>query len=341
MRHNIYLPPELQRSIRRHIKRSVNRAVEAHKSGREDEDTLTGQLGVLLRTPRPITVKVTGDNVPGSWTWRLDYRKLRGRGPRATERILGADGVFEFSLTHNGEQVRKGALFQAKTEAEDRQRLLAQLIKLSTWKEAAFTVRYGTDAYSAMDFDAAYSAAIGAPGGASIPLDAFIMDWFVACLVGDSELSYSGEERLLTWRDLKGERVEASFSIRHHLALRVDGPLPSARRYSRRIDPVEIYEHRMEATDEELLGIKRDATVSDLKRAKRNAAKRYHTDRYQQLESSERYVLDLRLKETNAAADRVAARLVPEDVLTANEDPEPQPSDHPKGTKPKKTRPRA
>ncbi len=325
MRPNIYLPPAVQQSIHRHIKRAVNRAVEAHKSGQEDEDTLTGQLGAFLRTPRPRSVTVTADNVPGTWTWRLDYRKLRGRGPKATERILGADGIFDLVLTHGGEQTRKGSLFQAKTGAEDRQRLLAQLIRLSTWKEAAFVIRYGHDAYTAMAFDSAFNLANGLPGTSNVPLDAFIMDWFVACLVGDSELYYSWEERILQWRDLKGERIEASFAVKHHLDLRVDAPLPGSYRYGRRIDADQIPEHRMEATDEELLGIGRSAAISDLRRAKRGAAKRYHSDRYQQLESGERYILDLRLKETNAAADRISVRLRAEEEPKAAEKPEPEP----------------
>jgi hypothetical protein len=130
MRATIHLPPEVQKSIYRHIKRAVKRAVEAHKSGQEDEDTLTGQLGAFLRTPRPQTVTVTADNVLGKWTWLIDYRKLRGRGPNATEHTLGADGIFDLVLTHGGEQSRKGSLFQSKTAADDRKGLLAQLIRL-------------------------------------------------------------------------------------------------------------------------------------------------------------------------------------------------------------------
>jgi curved DNA-binding protein CbpA len=68
----------------------------------------------------------------------------------------------------------------------------------------------------------------------------------------------------------------------------------------------------MEATDEEILGLSRNPTLAELKRAKREAAKTYHTDRHQQLESGDRFILDLRLKEANAAADRVEARLQPE-----------------------------
>jgi hypothetical protein len=164
-----------------------------------------------------------------------------------------------------------------------------------------------------MDFDNAFSLANGFPAASNIPLDAFIMEWFVACLVGDSDLYYHGEDRILAWRDLNGEPVEASFAVKHQLNLRVDAPLPGAYRYGRRIDKDKIHEHRMNATDEEFLGIGRNAALTDVKRAKREAAKRFHSDRYQQLESGERYILDLRLKETNAAADRVSARLKPEE----------------------------
>jgi hypothetical protein len=312
MRTLIHLPPEVYQSISRHLKRAVLRALDAHQSGQEDEDTLTGQLGAYLRTTRPRRVTVRHDEIRGTWTWSLEYRKFRGRGPGATEKLLGADGVFDFVLVQGGRLTRKGSLFQAKTESEDRQRLLAQCIRLSTWKEAAFVIRYGHDTYTALDFDDTFKMALGLDGVRSIPLDVFMMDWFVACLVGDSELYYDAGDRVLEWKDINGEFIKTSFAVKHRLGLRVDAPLPGAYRYGRSIDPERIHEHRMEATDEELLGLGRHPTISELKRAKRETAKRYHTDRYQQLESGERYILDLRLKETNAAADRVAARLQPD-----------------------------
>ena len=48
-------------------------------------------------------------------------------------------------------------MFQAKTDSEDRKRLLGQLIKLSTWKEAAFVIRYGRIADGVMLFGGAGS----------------------------------------------------------------------------------------------------------------------------------------------------------------------------------------
>jgi DnaJ-class molecular chaperone len=65
----------------------------------------------------------------------------------------------------------------------------------------------------------------------------------------------------------------------------------------------------MEATDEEILGIDRNATVADLRRARRESAKVYHVDKHQHLEQGVQDVLTLRMKERNAAADRVLARL--------------------------------
>jgi hypothetical protein len=309
MRTLIHLPGNVNESISRHVKRAVRRSLDAHQSGHEDEDTLTGQLGAYLRTPRPRRVIVDDDNIPGVWTWSLEYRKFRGRGPKATENKLGADGIFDFVVTHRGEQMRKASLFQAKTGSEDRQRLLGQCIKMSTWKEAAFVIQYSPDAYTALDFDNALNTAMGINAAQIIPLDAFIMDWFIACLVGDSDLEYVPEERALRWKDMTGERVEASFAVKHHFGLRVDAPPPGSSRYWKRVDPDVIHDHRMEASDEELLGLGRNPTAAELRRAKKEAAKRFHTDRHQQLEAEQLRILDLRMKETNAAAERVAIRL--------------------------------
>jgi hypothetical protein len=311
MRTLIHIPPEVSQSIERHVVRAVRRALRAHRSGQEDEDTLTGQLGACLRTTQPRRVVVELDKVRRTWTWSLEYRKFRGRGPKATEKLVGADGIFDFVMTRDGEQTRKAALFQAKTGSEDKQRLLAQCIRLSTWKEAAFVIQYGEKAYSVWDMNDAFNLAMGFGEPKDVPLDVFITEWFIACLVGDSELHYDVDKRSLRWRDTNGERVEASFSVKHRLGLRVDAPLDGHFWHGSRIDAERIHEHRMEATDEELLGTGRYPTKAELKRAKREAAKRYHTDRFQHLTSAQQSILDLRLKETNAAADRIGVRLRP------------------------------
>jgi hypothetical protein len=68
--------------------------IAAHESGQEDEDTLTGHVGFALRTRQPKRVVVNRDGRRETWTWAMGYHKVRGRGPNATERRVGADGIF-------------------------------------------------------------------------------------------------------------------------------------------------------------------------------------------------------------------------------------------------------
>jgi hypothetical protein len=280
-------------------------ATEAHASGQEDEDTLTGQFGAFLRTRRPRQVR----DGRRTWTWSINYGKFRGRGPNATERIIGADGIIEFSLDDVEQHVKKASLFQAKTGRDtDLQRLLSQSILMTTWKEAAFVIRYAPGGYTAFDLETALKLALGLPRPPETPLDEFLTDSFIACTVGDSELHYEPAERILRWRDTNRQIVHTTFAIRHHFDIRVEGP----GRFFYVGEPVTldgIHDHRMEATDEEMLGVDRNPDSKDVNRARREHSKIYHPDKYQQLDPGVQHIIDMRMKETNTAADRILSRI--------------------------------
>ena len=91
--------------------------------------------------------------------------------------------------------------------------------------------------------------------------------------------------------------------------LQVNGPNPQALHRGDPIEPSDIHEHRLGVTDEELLGVSQNATAAEIKRARRESAKLYHVDKHQQLEPGLQHVLTPRMKEQNAAADRVLSRL--------------------------------
>ena len=65
----------------------------------------------------------------------------------------------------------------------------------------------------------------------------------------------------------------------------------------------------MEATDEEILRVGRNPELRDVNKARRENSKIYHTDKHQRLEAGVQDVLNMLMKETNAAADRVLSRL--------------------------------
>lgn len=305
MRITPHIPDLVRESIRRHIRRAVKAAVDAHESGHENEDTLTGHLGFALRTGRQRRVQVNGQ----TWSWAIYYHKFRGLGPKATEHLIGADGLVVFSIDAVEQHGTKTALFQAKLDTGGLQGLLAQCIALTTWKEAAFIIKYGPARYTALDLENGLKQALRLPHPDEAPLEDFLLNVFIACLLGDSELCYEPSHRILQWRDQNGEIVHTSFAVRHRLEIRVNGRQQGPFHRGTRIEPSEIPEHRMKVTHEEMLGVGRTTTLMDVKRARREAAKIYHVDKHQQLEPGVRDILNLRMKEHNAAADRVLVRL--------------------------------
>jgi hypothetical protein len=240
------------------------------------------------------------------WIWRIDYHKFRGRGPKALENVVGADGIVQFGVDGVQQNFVKSSLFQAKKGRGNPRRLLEQAAKLRTWNEAAFFIRYEPQRYTAFGPEEAVKQALHFPNVDEIALDEFLVDRFVKCLVGDTELRYDGVRRELRWMDREGTVVRTPFALRHSLDIRVSAP-----RFYRGspIQADEIPEHRMEATDEELLGTVANPTVADVNRARRAAARIYHSDRHQRLEPGLLRIFDLWMREKNAAADRVLVRL--------------------------------
>jgi hypothetical protein len=157
--------------------------------------------------------------------------------------------------------------------------------------------------------DEAMKQALRLPHADEVPLDVFITEVFVACEIGDVELDYEPADRVLRWRDLDDAIVHTSFAAKHLLDLQVNGPSGQGLYRGARLISDHIPEHRMKADDEEILGVSSTASAADVKRARKDGAKLYHTDKHQQLEKDVKHVLDLRMKEQNAAADRLLARL--------------------------------
>jgi hypothetical protein len=179
---------------------------------------------------------------------------------------------------------------------------------MTTWTEAAFVIRYSPNGYTAFDLDNAMKLALRLPRAAETPLDEFLVDSFIGCAIGDSELHYEPAERILRWRDTNQRVVHTAFAIRHRFDIRVEGP---GRYYDigERLDLDGIHHHRMEATDEEILGVTKNPEPSEVRRARRENSKVYHPDKHQQLAAGVHQVLDMRMKEKNAAADRILSRL--------------------------------
>lgn len=314
MRRRLFIPDAVKDSISSHLHASHAKAVEGYLSGNEDEDTLTGDLGASVRIGNQRVYVPEGQEVSGTWTWSITYYKFRGRGNKATENYLGADGIFELSINWSaGQEQKKCLLFQAKNQWRDTDRsLLEQCVKLSTWREAAFLLNYSPINYEVFFIDDVIRA-----GGSrtqiteSVSLGDFLSRFFLECLIGDTDLRYDATARKLRWIALNGEMVETKFSIGHRFSININPPKRDERTESghREISNDEIYGYRMQASEEEILSLKPDYTEKDIKNARRKLAQIYHTDVNQGMGELFQEILKRRMQEINNARDVLYSKI--------------------------------
>lgn len=309
----IHLPNEVKKSITAHLKRSISRSVSGYLSGSEDEDTLTGALGENLRISKQ-TVNVKNPEIGGVWTWGVTYHKFRGRGYRATEKFVGADGIFELSVRGGGRPSteKKSALFQAKNQwIGSDQGLVEESIKLSNWREAAFAINYTPSAYEAYFLDdiiRVRGSKSQAPQG--ILLADFLANYFLECLVGDKNLSYDGSARKLSWRTVKGQFVETEFSLGHKFAITVTRPRRKrSKRSSKKIKNEEIHNYRMGVSETDLLSLTGNFTSRDVTKGRNKLALAYHPDNYQGSDPLLQEIMKKRMQEANNARDVLNANI--------------------------------
>lgn len=299
------LPLEVIESIRMHLSSAVEESRLTFESAAEDEDTMTGHLGAHIKRAAQ---RVLVDGTP--WSWSITYRKFRGRGPAAAEKITGADGIFDLAIDEGGLQSeRKSALFQAKMFGEGGRDLLGQAMKLSTWREAAFIIDYSPDRFTAITIGEVLSARDKpVPRSDRTDLATFIVDEFVSCNIGDRNLSYDANTKKLYWLDINAKNVVVPFIVKHRLKIDVRSPWYQSRttpHVDRVLKPEEIHEHRMWATSEDILGVPPDATARQLSAAKRQIALQLHPDRFSTFDEQVRQAAHNRMAEANAAFERL------------------------------------
>ncbi len=308
MRRRLYIPDEVNRAMAEHIRTAVLKAVAGYWSASEDEDVLTGHLGASLKIGnQKVRVVETQSELPGDWTWSVDYYKFRGRGKNATEHILGADGLFELRLQRGYRTETKSLLFQAKNNWNSDRELVAQCIKLSTWREAAFVLNYTSEAFEAFSLDEVLKLRGVRPSPSHAKsLANFLAEDFLDCLVGDTDLSYEPRARRLVWRAVSGEIVATVFSVKHRIRVNIKPPQSSGHdQVDRQIPNSEIYNYRMEARDEEILSLESEHSIKELKTARNDLALSYHPDRYNEIDDLLRHILNRRMQEINQAYERV------------------------------------
>jgi hypothetical protein len=301
-RGDINIPKQVRADMRRRFASRIKKTVDEFDSAAEDEDVMTGHLGANLTT-HARKVHVPDLEIGGTWTWSLTYRKFRGRGPKATEKRLGADGIFELVLNGRGGPQVKSMLFQSKMEGSgDARGLVTQCAQLTTWREAAAVLSYGPDQFDAFTLDAALGAKGHLPTTSGVPLADFLADTFVGCEIGDTDLRYHADERMLTWRDTAGDRIATRFAAKHRLRISVKPPTFhwSDLHIANEISADEIAKHRMAVSDRNMLGLDWEASSAQAKRAQKSITKVYHPDLWQGWPDIVRDAMEARTKEVQA-----------------------------------------
>jgi hypothetical protein len=275
---DIYIPKTVKDALRSHIGSALAKATRGLSSAIEDEDAVTGHLGSALQiTPEQKVFVREGDYV-GEWTWSIDYAKLRGRGRRAAEATIGADGIFEIRLAQKDMVRYKSLLFQAKTDWSGTDKsLFEQVIKLSTWREAACVVNYRKPQIETFKIeDVIASRGKRQSSTVADSLENLLARDFLDCDIGDVNLFYDKEARQLIWRTMSGERVGCKFLTRHIVSIKISDPYG---KQFREIAQEDIHNNRMYASDEVVLGIPKHATKKQMQIAFRRLALIYHPDK--------------------------------------------------------------
>lgn len=307
MRRSLYIPEEVRNDILARVSEGVFATLEEFESAQEDEDVLTGHLGSKLTT-RSRKIWVENGEIRGFWTWSLQYRKFRGRGPGATEKALGADGIFELSLESFGQKQVKSLLFQAKMADSGGAGLVEQCVRLSTWREAAVVFLYSPEGLKAVSIDETLKARGLIDESNGTPLDSFIGDVFVGCQIGDNDLRYMTTERQLLWQAISGETVSVRFALKHKIRVNVRAPSHLfSPHIDRQISPDEIHKYRMASNANEMLTVQYGSSENTPNKSLRALAKIYHPDMYANFSLDTRQTVNARLQEFNNALEEIHA----------------------------------
>jgi len=213
------LPAVVYDAIEQHLHDGGVRAREGWEAGEDEEDTLTGHVGAIFQTDWSY-LRANGD----AWSWRVRYKKFRGRGPGAFEKRSGADGIFQVEVNNSLTIRFKGLLFQAKKGRDLNGNLVEQVAsmeRIATNGSAVF--EYGPDEYrgiSGKDYLEAQQtrASRSAVRDKLQPLGTFLGREFLGCAVGLRDLYYEATRGHL-WRP-DGSAIP--FAVRHRLLLQVE-----------------------------------------------------------------------------------------------------------------------
>lgn len=212
------LPEPIYAAISTHLIDRATKAPEGWEGGSDDEDSLTGDLGGMLRTEWSPLLQDNGD----SWRWRVRYKKFRGRGPRAFEKQSGADGIFQIEVSRGLEKHFKGLLFQAKKVGNLDGELVSQVEHMEQLAEGGSAiVEFGPGTYRAV-------SSVDYLKGRSTPSDQqtvdfqtlpnFLANVFLPCTSGLRGMYFDAIRALL----ILPNGVAHQISVRHRISIEAE-----------------------------------------------------------------------------------------------------------------------
>jgi hypothetical protein len=215
------IPEPIFKEIQDHIIRRTKRAEEGWEEASEDEDTVTGDLCGNLRRDWTSAIPVNG----GLWSWRIRYKKFRGRGNRAFEKFSGADGIFHVEVNTGDVIVSKGILFQAKKGRGQGAHGQVQNMEELAPNGSAVFVFGGPDGYHAIPGH----LFLKEPGISDArvqtndfaPLGSFLAESFLPCREGLRGMYYDAVRKILIVPQAEGTIRTRQIALANRITLEV------------------------------------------------------------------------------------------------------------------------
>lgn len=196
------LPDFLVKNIQTHIREQSLEGEFGWEHANEEEDTLTGDYLSQLRT---------NWNNSSDWKWRIKYTKVRGRGPGAYEKKIGADGIITIEFENNGERTYKSIIFQSKKKGNNN--IKEQLKKMDdTLPDGNMVLVFTPRGYFAER-----GSEFTNDRNMNIRAGDYLADEFIGCKNGQWGVEYDGGRKSLKIGEKKIPRV----FIKHKLNLEI------------------------------------------------------------------------------------------------------------------------
>lgn len=213
------LPQAILDKIGAQYRTAVDQASESYGDFEADEDSVTGALGQKMRDVVSGVLEVGGRE----FGWATTVRKLRGRGPGAPEKKIGADALVELEVwdTDGTMAGQKLVAIQTKSEWTGTDRLLPdQARKLARLVGGGIVVDFREGDYRAVGADVVKRAKGDrrkVPDAKMRPFGDLLADDFLGCRVGSRDTYFDTARELLVEPGVRAR----PFTAKHRILTKV------------------------------------------------------------------------------------------------------------------------